>query len=391
MFSVRRRFRRCCFVCVIGAFGYFNGLAARAATQPDPITIDKVYFLFHPVCWQMGGEEPPQGVDAENWTTCYNRELLVNKKQKQFMSQMKQNEALVLFPISRSPAMIDLEQHATRTLGRRCVIVRRGGQDPPRAWAALHRPFERFLNDPHLKGRSEFLTGVPDDIQAELAAEIRAARKLQSGSWNIAVLEVAYYSRLCAMDIKNEFKKNNIVYDTTTVRSEAFGEGFEQCAMTWKQMLVPYLGFAHPADNNFDLSVSGAPFLVNATLKERVALTKDQRLFLWRGEKGRLIAMFTRAWCRLRDPQLYAHVPLAGLQLEVRECHNKKCWPQADGKELQLAVDEGLLRVPVFNGIRRDFDWRNTVRTDEEACYLLAKDISLQDFRDRLVNSMIGE
>ena len=108
------------------------------------------------------------------------------------------------------------------------------------------------------------------------------------------------------------------------------------------------------------------------------------------GDGDRLIAMYARAWCRLKDPQLYARVPLANLSLEVREVHDKRCWPQADAPELQLKVERGNLRVPVFNGIRRDFDWRKSVQTDEEACYLIARKISLPEFRARLTAAKIG-
>lgn len=363
----------------------------RSTSKAEALKIDKLYFLFHPVCWRMHGPKAPPGYDQENWTACYDRELRVNEEQKKLISRMQPSEALILFPISRSKPMLELEEHATKVLGRRVVIVRRGGKDPPREWAKLQNPIERFLSDPQLPGKTEFLDGVPPDIHAELLTELRQARRDSDSSWNISVLEVAYYSRLCAMDIKKEFEKRDLHYDPQTTRSVAFGEGFEQCAMTWKQMLVPYLGLAHPAENLFDLSVSGAPFLVNATLKERVKLSHDLRLFLWQAEDGRLIGMYTRSWCRLKDPQLYARVLLENLTLEVREVHNKECWPKPDAPELQLEVANGHLKVPIFNGIRRDFDWRKAVRTDEEACYLVADKISLADFRARLVSAKIGE
>jgi hypothetical protein len=382
------------FIAALRVHGPADPVCAEepsSASTEEPLKIDKLYFLFHPVCWRMHGPQPPKGVDQENWTACYNRELRVNEEQKKFMSRMQPNEALIMFPISRSKPMLELEEHATEVLGRRAIIVRRGGKDPPRDWAELTNPIERFLTDPQLKGKAEFLKGVPAAIQTELAAEIREARQNSHSTWNVSVLEVAYYSRLCAMDIRNEFKKRNLHFDPQTTRSEAFGEGFEQCAMTWKQMLVPYLGLAHPAENRFDLSVSGGPFLVNATLKERVKLSHDLRLFLWEGKDDRLIGMYARAWCRLKDPQVYARVPLANMSLEVREVHDKQCWPKPDASELRLQVEDDHLKVPIFNGIRRDFDWRKAVRTDEEACYLIAENISLADFRERLLNARIGE
>ena len=364
------------------------------AEEPRPdssrLTINRICFLFHPVCWRMHGEKPPAGADPENWAACYNRELRVNELQKQFISRLPENAALVLFPIGTGPAMRALEEHATKTLGRRCVIVRRPGKDPPRSWAKLTDPIGEFLQNPSLDGRAEFLSAIPAEIQSELTTELNQISKSDRQGWNVSVLEVLYYSRMCALDIERAFAARNLVYDPAVVRSEAFGEGFEQCAMTWKQMLVPYLGLAHPAENNFDLSVSGAPFLVDAVLKQRIRLSHDLRLYLWEAVDGRKIAMYCRAWCRLKDPQLYARVALDDLSLVVREVHDKECWPAADDPALGLQVEAGHLRVPVFNGIRRDFDWRHAVQTDEEACYLIADNISLEAFRKRLLDSRIG-
>ena len=392
------RLQRCCAIglagsLLAGALVVFHSAGLRAAEPQSDLprhTINRICFMFHPVCWRMHGEKPPAGADPDNWAACYNRELRVNELQKQFISRLPENAALVLFPIGNGAAMRALEEHATKTLGRRCVIVRRPGKDPPRSWARLADPIGEFLANPALEGRAEFLSSIPDKIQSELVTELSQVSKAERQGWNVSVLEVLYYSRMCALDIENAFAKRNLVYDPAVVRSEAFGEGFEQCAMTWKQMLVPYLGLAHPAENNFDLSVSGAPFLVDAVLKQRIRLSHDLRLYLWEAVDGRKVAMYCRAWCRLKDPQLYARVALDDLSLVVREVHDKECWPQPDDSTLGLQVAAGHLRVPVFNGIRRDFDWRKAVQTDEEACYLIADNISLQDFRKRLLDARIG-
>ena len=83
-------------------------------------------------------------------------------------------------------------------------------------------------------------------------------------------------------------------------------------------MLPHYMGLANPIENEFELSVSGAPFLVTAKFKERIALNGDVRLFLWEGENGQPIALFYQAKARLKDPQLFAHIPLKVFDLEVR-------------------------------------------------------------------------
>ncbi len=362
----------------------------RTSVDTDPVQIEKFYFLFHPVCWRSFGEMPPAGADKELWASCYQRELVVNEQQKQFISDMPQNAVLIVFPIGESAAMRELEEHASQTLGRRCLIVRRQGWDPPAAWAELKNPIEQFLLQPNLPGREEFISPVPPEIRGQLESELREAWQLnRRPNWNTGLLEVAYYSRMCAEDIRQELVARKLEYDPATVRSEAFGEGFEQCAMTWKQMLVPYLGLSHPAENRFDLSVSGAPFLVNATLLERIELPDQVRLYLWRSEDDRLVAMYARAWCRMRDPAIFSKIPVDGMRLEVRETHNQQLWPDPDAAVLALTLNDGHLAVPVFNGIRRDHHWLAAVGTADEPCYLIADGISVDDFRERLVKAAI--
>ena len=81
---------------------------------------------------------------------------------------------------------------------------------------------------------------------------------------------------------------------------------------------------------------------------------------------------------------------MEGLSLQVREIHGKLCWPDPTAPELSLELEGTHLRVPVYNGIRRDFDWRAVVDTDEEACYLIARDIGFDDFRRLLASARIA-
>ena len=148
-------------------------------------------------------------------------------------------------------------------------------------------------------------------------------------------------------------------------------------------MLPHYMGLAKPIENDPSLSVSGAWFLVNAEFKERVIFPGDVRLLLWEEEDGRPIALFYRTAARLKDPQLYAHVPLAGLNLEVW------VWSAAvpeEGKlwSAQASTDlpPGHLHVPVYMATR-------TGGVDNYY-YLIASDISFEDFRNRLADVEIN-
>ena len=350
------------------------------------VRINKLYFMFHPVCWGMGmrGDQPPPvpaGASKEDYLACYEWEKVVNQRQKDFISKMKPNEALIMFPISRCPAMLDLERHAAKVLGRRCVFVRGCHPDPPAAWAKLPDPIKQFLDDEQLEGKAAYLQDIPSEIRTELEAEIRAACRVRGYDWCIGGLEVLYTSRMFALDIQRQLTAQGLCFDPATVKSEAFGEGFEQCAMTWKAMVVPYLGLASPADNIFDLSVGGGRLLVKAKFKERVRLDHDIRLYLWQGQDGRPIGLYARSWCRLKDPQFYAHIPLEGISCEVwgLAAYGTRLWP---AEHSCIKVEAGCLKVPVLNGIRRD--------ATDGAFYVIAKDIALDEFRRRLVESIIS-
>jgi hypothetical protein len=349
--------------------------------------IDKFYFMFHPVCWAMGmrGDEPPplpEGVREEDYLACLSWEKEVNQRQKDFIGQMKPNEALILFPISQCEAMMDLERHAEALLGQRCVFVRSVHPDPPAAWADLPDPIQQFLDDKNLEGKEAYLSDVPPESQKEMAAEIREAYEARHSDWGLGALEVAYTSRMFALDIQRKLDQQALRYDPSTVTCESFGEGFEQCAMTWKAMVVPYLSLKSPADNIFELSVSGARFLVEALFRERVELDHDTRLYLWEGQDGRPIGLYARAWCRLRDPQFYAHVPLHGFSCELWTVagYGTLVWP---GEESSITLANGYLKVPVLNGIRRD--------ATDGAYYIIGNDIGFEAFRERLIGSVIND
>jgi hypothetical protein len=351
-----------------------------------PVAINKFYFLFHPVCWGMGmrGEDPPplpEGVKREDYLACYEWEKEVNQRQKDFISEMKPNEALLVFPIGAGESMLDLERHAQDELGRRCVFVREVHPDPPEAWGDIEEPIRQFLDNEDLDGKKAYLEKVPPPIREELESEIREACRAVGYNWSVSGLEVLYTSRMFALDIQNQLAAQGLTYDPATVRSEAFGEGFEQCAMTWKAMVVPYLGIASPADNIFNLSVSPARFLVKAKFKERIELANDVRLYLWEGQDGRPIGFYARAWCRLRDPQVYAHLPLENLSCEVwtESSYGTKVWP---GRDFPVAVENDNLKVPILNGIRRD--------SSDGAFYIIGNDMAFDEFRECMVGAAVS-
>jgi hypothetical protein len=371
-----------------GAAAEETAKKAPAEQELKPVKIERLYWMVHPVCWGLHGGGIPEGyleaagVTAEDFYYTLEWERRVNEEQKQFMSSMKPNEALIIYPISRSAPMLDLEQHAEKTLGRRCLIINRVVVAEPSVLHGMDDPIRRFLEDEQMEGRDAFWNQAPKAIQDEVRAEIIQACQSTGYNWNPSALKVIMYNRLLAQDIKDMFVERKLSYDPTTLRGVAFGEGFEQCAMTWKALIPGYMGLTYPIENNFELSVSGAPMLFGVTLKEYVTLPNNVRLFLWEKADGRMMALYYRAAVNFADPQLFAHVPIDGLSLEAWGVVKKR-WP-IDDSPLELEHGEfSYLKVPVFATIRKHLT--------DESFYLIAKDVSFEQFRDVLVNARISE
>jgi hypothetical protein len=355
-------------------------MVARAdeAVEQEPITINKIFWCIHPYCWSMY-QGVPEGRDPELWNAVLAWELRVHQLHMDFVSNMKPDEALIIYPIGSSEPMTNLLQHAQDTLGRRCIVPT-WQCVAPTFLKDVPDPIRAFLEQDDLPGKKEWVHDMltdggrreePPGLADELEAEIREACRVNGYDWSYEALKVIYYNRVLAIEIQEEFRKRGLVYDPQTVECVAFGEGLEQCAMTWKAMLPHYMGLAKPIENDPTLSVSGAACLVNAKFRERIAFPDDVRLLLWEGEDGRPIALFYRAADRLGNPQLYAHVPLAGLNLETWILNDKFFTADATS-----GLPPGHLHVPVFRATRTGgYDL---------SFYLIANNMSYEDFRDRL-------
>ena len=359
---------------------------ATAGEEVKPVKIERICWLIHPVCWSMHGGGIPAGyldatgLKAEDFMYSLEWERRVNQEQKRFMDNMKPNEVLIVYPISSCKAMLDLERHAQKTLGRRCLIMRRGPVAAPKVLNEMADPIRHFLEDEEMEGRDAFWNQAPKEIQDELRVEIRHACEATGYDWNPGALKVIIYNRMLAYDIRNMLAERKLIYDPATIKGMAFGEGFEQCAMTWKSLIPDYLGWANPIENDFELSVSGAPVLFDAKVREYVKLSGNVRLFLWEKADGRVMGLYFKAASRFADPQLFAHVRLDGMSLEAWGVIKKR-WPADDSP---LSVEHGedtYLKVPVFASLRKD--------PADGSYYLIARDISFEAFRQRLVEARI--
>ena len=350
---------------------------------PAPLDISRIYFMFHPVCWsmQMAGDVPGRRIPKphDRFMALFRREVAVVERQKRFMAAMKPDEALVIFPNGNSRAMFVIEQYGAEILGRRCFVVSSQHPDVPAAWRKLADPIGRLLDDPTLEGREEWLKGVPQELADELFAEIRQAYATEGIKINLSTVEVAFSSRIFAEQILTEFRERNLHFDGDTVTGESFGEGFEECALTGKQMLVPYLGINGPIPNRYDLSVSGMKFLLYAKPKDHLPLAHDTFLYLWEGEDERPIGMFARGRCRITDPAYYVAVKVADPDIEVFGFGGTQFYPNPASS---IQPVDGKVRLNVFSAIRREPDGLFYIRG--------APGTSYDEFRQSLSNAVIS-
>jgi hypothetical protein len=346
--------------------------APDPATLPgpdEPLDISKIYFMYHPICWsmQMQGDVPGKHIPKPHdvFLETFAREVAVVKRQKQLMREMKPDEVMVIFPNGYSRAMFIIEQYATEILGRRCIIIKGVHPGYPSAWNKLDNPVGSLLDDETLEGRDEWFKDVPPQLVKELLAEIREANAKEGIKVGLPAVEVAFTSRIFAHEILEKMEDRRLRY-AANVSGESFGEGFEECAMTWKQMLVPYLGIEGSVPNQYDLSVSGAKFLLRAELKERLPLANDIFLYLWEDEQGSPIGMFARARCRITDSPYYVNVQVEDPKVEVWGYGGAKFYPR-EGATMKPV--EGKLRLNVFSAIRREPDGLFYLRGGADTTY----------------------
>jgi hypothetical protein len=345
--------------------------------------IDKFYFLVHPTCWSQhlrNGAVSEQflrdrNVSPGDWFAALNWEREAIARQMALIRGMRANEAMVIYPIGESAPMRQLIDHAVRTLGERCIVQTAPVHPPPAVLSTMKKPIRHFLEDEQMEGRDEFWAVVPPSLREPMKSEIRRACERHGWNWSPAALKVIQGNRVYADEIAREIRTRGLQVDPVTVEAEAFGEGFEECAMTWKAMVAHYLGWRRPIENDFGLSVSGFPVLFDAAFKERISMRDHVRLFLWKKSRGRPLALFARAQCLLTDPRLCVLLPLGKGHWEIW-AGPEKVWPS---RETKLEVHRGYLRVPVHSAIR--------LHPMDTHYYIMGPDLPFAAFRDVLTQS----
>lgn len=332
-------------------------------------TVRKVNFLIHPVTWVsllVDGRLPPGNRGEAEYRAALARETEVRRLQDEFIAAMPEDEILVLFPLGNYEPMLELEAYCTARLGERCIILRR-------------QPIETSTEAGYL----------PDEHLLEATKEILAYCMKYGYGWNAQCLKVLFTSRGYALDLRNELERRQLRIDPLTIESEAFGEGFEQCAMTWKGMIGPYLGWSLPTENNYELSVSGAPFLNPARFIGRFVVRGDIRLFVWEGADLSPIGLFARASFRMTDPRYMVRLNRNLEQLRLVNIKGGLVWSADKTRHSFIPVEPESLLLPVFDGSRRFYDDNPLA---DQAVYLMGgKRMTTAQFRDMLLDMEVLE
>ena len=364
-----------------------------APETSSPIKVSKVSFLIHPVCWDLalakGNRIGPNfryqsftyrggaWYDEKEFYEILEWERQVNQRQKEYIRGMKSDEALIIYPIGQRPAMKELEELGQRILDRRCIIIR--------------------SESPSANEKVDYRAMFPNPVKIQLLDDLLEAVRYNSDTWNAQALEVIFYNRMIALEIKQEFKKRQLKVDPKTVTAVAFGEGFEQCATTWKAMVGEYLGWAKPIENDYNLSVSGMPLLRGAILREKISL-KNVRLFLWKLQDQRTMAWLARTGGRLSDPQLFISLPFGLKEFKLFDEFGTQLWPKpvrekeklggvhwwwmglANDSPIRLGF-KGHMRVPIAVGLIQ-------LPTDRNI-FIVSNGVSFETFRKSLIESPI--
>jgi hypothetical protein len=346
--------------------------------------IDRVFFLIHPACWALSDGRPDLaalqqlGTRRASFFAAEHWEQRVIELQKTFIESLGQRDAMVIYPIGDTPAMCSLIETARTHLGDRCIVQQASINVEPAALHDMTEPIRHFLEDEVLEGRDEFWGVIPEHLHAEIHDDLRRAIAAHGQDWAPRALKVLAGNRIYADEIARESTRLGWEIDPNTVESVAFGEGFEQCAIAWKAMVGDYLGWARPIENDFQLSVSGAPCLFDAQFRERLDLDHDIRLFLWEKPNNLWLGFYARCRSRLHEPHYFANFAPGDTVIEAVDIADKVLWPADDSV---VTMTDDRLRVPVLSGLR--------MLPDEGPCYLIGCNHAYAQFRDLLAGALI--
>ncbi|MDP6124896.1 MAG: hypothetical protein QGH20_03980, partial [Candidatus Latescibacteria bacterium] len=250
----------------------------------NPIQIDTIFFLIHPLCYESHAEDP-------EFSSKYRHYIDYEKKIKERwlarIEEMASNEALV---VGSPGCSMELEEFVVQRLGHRGLVIRDVITHQPELWDTL----------------------LSDETKTALGKDLLSMYWKHEFQWKSDPLGQPIIARGWAERIKMEFGERGLVYDPDTVRTEGWGESFEGCVANYTRFLGTYLGLANPIEDEFEMTVPGAKILLTARFVERISIDSTVRLYLWEVRDGRFVGWFHKAMAAIGDPSVVARFATAG-------------------------------------------------------------------------------
>jgi hypothetical protein len=303
--------------------------------------IDRLIVMVHPSIYAASRHVPEFAASRGDYIEY---EEMVEERWVEGMRRTTDRDALV----ACSPATEDLADTISSIMGDRGIILREN--------IIAHRDLWNSL--------------LTTDAKIGLGRDLMAMFWRNGFRWNSGPLVQPIIARGWAERIKLELGERGMSYDPATVRAEGWGESFEGCVANYTRYLGRCLGLTNPIEIEFEMTVPDARFLLGADLLERIALSHDVRLFLWKLQDGRLAGWFHRALVSIGDVRLFSRIPVGKMRVEVvgkRELY----WPIRDS---HVGWEDDKLVVPV-----------------EDDHFILARGTGEEDFREALTGAELKE
>jgi hypothetical protein len=301
-----------------------------------------MFFMVHPYCYEARASEPKFSAKYGEYIEYEKR---VSERWRSAIAAMNPDEALVV----ASPGCSEgFEELVSTQLGPRGLVVKDVLAQPSESGADLLSP------------------GVVEGLGRDLLRKFWR----DGFSWTSDPLVQPVIARGWAERITREFEDRGLDFDPLTVEAEGWGESFEGCVANYTRYLGSYLRLGNPIEVNFNMTVPDAPYLLNASLLERIPLDHSIRLYLWETDDGRSVAWFHKALAKVGDPPLVARFPHGEMQVQVWG-RGHLVWPAT---ESDIGWEDGHLAVPVGT-----------------ADFILANGVDPHEFRTTMTEATILE
>ncbi len=368
---------------VVASPGQTRGANDRA----EPVVIERIRFLIHPFSYRI---PRPSGYDGSpearaRWNQYVAYENATSQKWFQAIAGLGPKEALVICA-ARVGCPPDLRAHAEKHLGSRAVVI------------------EEYLDQ-----RSDFPDQLSIQAKMEIGEDVVAMYQKYGKEWTPQSLSVPIVARGWVERLHLVFNQRGLTFDPKTVRVDGWGESFEGCVANYARFLGPYLGLTKPIENEYEMTVPDAPFLLTARFLEKIPLERDVHLYLWEVADGQLVALFQKARTTVAEPALFAQFPLAGLKIELRDKTGRQVWP-ANLPHEKGSVAEAIARynedrsqkIPDWEKRRRVQDSTSivvdgelkvplAVPLDSDVSYIFARGTTIAGLRAVLANAKLVE